>query len=38
VTIYFAGSIRGGRDDWKIYAGVIALLLHYRPREDRKLS
>jgi 2'-deoxynucleoside 5'-phosphate N-hydrolase len=29
MTIYFAGSIRGGRDDWKIYAEIIALLRQY---------
>jgi 2'-deoxynucleoside 5'-phosphate N-hydrolase len=29
VTVYFAGSIRGGRDDWKIYADIIALLRNY---------
>ena len=29
MTIYFAGSIRGGRDDQKIYADIIALLRNY---------
>ena len=29
MTIYFAGSIRGGRDDRKIYADIIALLRDY---------
>lgn len=29
MTIYFAGSIRGGRDDQAIYAGIIALLRDY---------
>ena len=26
MRIYFAGSIRGGRDDWAIYKEIIALL------------
>lgn len=29
MRIYFAGSIRGGRDDWKIYRDIIALLSTY---------
>jgi 2'-deoxynucleoside 5'-phosphate N-hydrolase len=29
MKIYFAGSIRGGRDDQKIYAGIIRLLERY---------
>ena len=29
MTIYFAGSIRGGRDDQQIYADIIALLRDY---------
>jgi 2'-deoxynucleoside 5'-phosphate N-hydrolase len=29
MTIYFAGSIRGGRDDREIYAAVIGLLRNY---------
>lgn len=29
MTIYFAGSIRGGRDDARIYADIIALLRRY---------
>jgi 2'-deoxynucleoside 5'-phosphate N-hydrolase len=29
MTIYFAGSIRGGRDDAKIYADIIAVLRDY---------
>ena len=29
MRIYFAGSIRGGCDDWRIYADIIALLREY---------
>jgi hypothetical protein len=29
MTIYFAGSIRGGRDDQNVYAAIIALLRRY---------
>lgn len=29
MKIYFAGSIRGGRDDQALYAGIIALLKKY---------
>jgi 2'-deoxynucleoside 5'-phosphate N-hydrolase len=29
VTIYFAGSIRGGRDDQTLYASIIELLRRY---------
>jgi hypothetical protein len=29
VTIYFAGSIRGGRDDKQLYAAIIKLLKNY---------
>ena len=29
MTIYFAGSIRGGRDDRQIYAAIIELLRDY---------
>jgi 2'-deoxynucleoside 5'-phosphate N-hydrolase len=29
MKIYFAGSIRGGRDDQKIYAGIIKILERY---------
>lgn len=29
MTIYFAGSIRGGRDDQAIYEAIIAGLRHY---------
>lgn len=29
MTIYFAGSIRGGRDDGEIYAAIIELLRDY---------
>lgn len=29
MTIYFAGAIRGGRDDRQIYADIIALLRNY---------
>jgi nucleoside 2-deoxyribosyltransferase len=29
MKIYFAGSIRGGRDDWKLYFEIINLLRGY---------
>ena len=29
MRIYFAGSIRGGRDDWTTYRDIIALLSNY---------
>ncbi len=29
MKIYFAGSIRGGRDDAEIYSGIIELLKRY---------
>jgi len=29
MKIYFAGSIRGGRDDWYLYREIIALLSAY---------
>jgi hypothetical protein len=29
MRIYFAGAIRGGRDDWSIYTQIIALLGEY---------
>ncbi|MBN1154599.1 nucleoside 2-deoxyribosyltransferase [candidate division KSB1 bacterium] len=29
MKIYFAGSIRGGRDDWKLYAQMIDYLKKY---------
>lgn len=29
MRIYFAGSIRGGRDDWAIYKQIIQLLAEY---------
>ena len=29
MRIYFAGSIRGGRDDWAVYKNIIALLREY---------
>ena len=29
MRIYFAGSIRGGRDDWSIYTEIIAVLSEY---------
>jgi 2'-deoxynucleoside 5'-phosphate N-hydrolase len=29
VKIYFAGSIRGGRDDWAIYRDIIGVLSEY---------
>lgn len=29
MKIYFAGSIRGGRDDAEVYAGIIELLKRY---------
>jgi hypothetical protein len=29
MRIYFAGSIRGGRDDWQLYKQIIELLQEY---------
>jgi nucleoside 2-deoxyribosyltransferase len=29
MKIYFAGSIRGGRDDWSLYKQIIGLLSQY---------
>ena len=29
MRIYFAGSIRGGRDDWSLYKQIIGLLSNY---------
>jgi hypothetical protein len=29
MKIYFAGSIRGGRDDWSVYRDIITLLTAY---------
>src|SRR5262245_9060736 len=29
MRIYFAGSIRSGRDDWSIYADIVTLLKEY---------
>ena len=38
MTIYFAGSIRGGRGNQAIYEEIIARLRHYRPTDGRRLS